>query len=138
MEYIKKNIILVPIDFTDMVEYATGHAVGIAQSLHYEIILLHVINKETKSQVKKGTLSLDDVNQKLALIANDIVQNHKIKTSYIAREGSIFTTISEITKETGANMVIMATHGKVGVQNVVGSYAFKIIISSPAPVLFIQ
>jgi nucleotide-binding universal stress UspA family protein len=43
-----------------------------------------------------------------------------------------------VAKEIGANMIILGTHGKVGVQHLVGSYAIKVITSSSVPVIVVQ
>jgi nucleotide-binding universal stress UspA family protein len=138
MEYIRKNIILVPTDFSEVADYAIEHAIGTAKSLNYEICLVHIINKDTKSQLKKDKQDMEFIHQRLEKKANEIKTNHNLKVTYIAKEGSLFTTIADVTRETGANLVVMGTHGKIGTQKVFGSYAFKVIVASPAPLMLVQ
>jgi nucleotide-binding universal stress UspA family protein len=40
--------------------------------------------------------------------------------------------------ETGAGMIFLGTHGKSGMQHITGSFALKVITSSPAPVIVTQ
>ncbi len=54
------------------------------------------------------------------------------------REGSIFTTINEVSDELGANLVIMGTHGIRGMQKLTGSWALKVIVGSKVPFVVIQ
>jgi len=132
------DVILVPTDFSKVSNYAVEHAAGIAKLLNYKICIAHVINKDTKSLLRKDKQGTATVPQKLEMIAREIEEQYNIKTSSIAREGSIFTTINEISEEIKANMIVLGTHGKVGVQHIIGSYALKVITSSSAPVIVVH
>ncbi|MFH0896221.1 MAG: universal stress protein, partial [Bacteroidota bacterium] len=137
----KKNtnpVILVPVDFTELTEFATDHAIGIAKQLKATITLCHVINKDTKSMLKKQGLHLDSLFKLLQKNALEIKDKHGIETDYMTREGSIFSTIGQIAEESGAHILVMGTHGKIGVQHLIGSYALKVITSSPSPVIVVQ
>ena len=134
----KENIVLVPIDFTEVANYAIDHAAGIAKLLGGKVALLHVINKETKAFLKKEKLTDDAINEKLEIIASTVEKKYNVKLDYIAKEGSIFTTIAEVTSEIGASIIVMGTHGKIGVQHLIGSFALKVIESSPVPVIVVQ
>ena len=134
----KENIVLVPFDFTEVANYAIDHAAGIAKLLCGKVALLHVINKETKAYLKKEKLTDDAITEKLEKIASDLEMKYSVKLDYIAKEGSIFTTIAEVTSEIGANIIGMGTHGKIGLQHLTGSFALKVIESSPVPVIVVQ
>jgi nucleotide-binding universal stress UspA family protein len=134
----KENIVLVPTDFTLVADFAIDHAAGIAKCLDGKVAILHVINKETKSFLKKENLGEEAIEEKLKAIAETVEKKHNVKLEYIAREGSIFKTIAEVTEEIGARIVVMGTHGKIGVQHLVGSFALKVIESSPVPVIVVQ
>ncbi|MCD4730623.1 MAG: universal stress protein, partial [Bacteroidales bacterium] len=41
-------------------------------------------------------------------------------------------------KDIGANLMYLGTHGKVGMQKVTGSFALKVVVSSPVPVVVVQ
>jgi nucleotide-binding universal stress UspA family protein len=132
------NIVLVPTDFTPVGDNAINQAAEAAKFLGYKVIILHVIDQTTRSQLKKESLDESTINEKLKAIANDIKKNFGIEAEGIAKEGSIFTTISDVAKEIGANVLYLGTHGKVGIQHITGSYALKVVTSSPAPVIVVQ
>ncbi len=132
------NIVLVPTDFTPVGDNAINQAAEAAKFLNYKVVALHVIDNATKSQLKKDSLDETAINEKLNAITSDIKANFGIEAEGIAREGNIFTTISDVAKEIGANLLYLGTHGKVGIQHLTGSYALKVVTSSPAPVIVVQ
>lgn len=134
----KKNTIIVPTDFTEVIEYAIEHAAGICKLHDYKLTLLHIINKDTKSYLKKEKLNKDAIQERLEKKVKELVEKFKIPVDFIAKEGSIFSAIGVVAKSVGANMIVMGTHGKVGMQHLTGSYAMKVIESSPVPVIVVQ
>ena len=133
------NIVLVPTDFTEVADNALNQACEAAKYLNYKVCLLHIIDKNTKSTLKKENLTPDSISEKLDAICKSIQATFGISAEYIAREGNIFTTIAEVTKEIGARLLYMGTHGKVGLeQKLTGSYAIKVVTASPAPVVVVQ
>lgn len=132
------NIVLVPTDFTPVGDNAINQASEAAKFLGYKVVVLHVIDSATKTQLKKESLDETTINEKLHEIAADIKATFGIEAEGIAREGTIFTTISDVAKEIGANLLYLGTHGKIGIQHLTGSYALKVVTSSPAPVIVVQ
>jgi nucleotide-binding universal stress UspA family protein len=133
-----ENIVLVPTDFTVVADFAIDHAAGIAKLMNGKVSLLHVINKETKSYLKKEKLTEDSINEKLKAISLKIEKKYNVKLDYIAEEGSIFTTIGEVANKIRASIIVMGTHGKIGLQHLMGSFALKVIESSTVPVIVVQ
>ena len=134
----KNPIILVPTDFSDAAETAINHAATLAKVTGDEIRLVHIVNKDTKSKLKKAGESLDDLNAKLKAKLEEITNTYGVKADYHLREGSIFTTIGEVAEEIGARLLVMGTHGVVGMQHITGAWAVKVITSSPVPVIIVQ
>jgi nucleotide-binding universal stress UspA family protein len=136
----KKNIdsILVPTDFSEVCANAANQAAEAAKWLGSKVLLLHVINSETKTYLKNENLPVSAIDDKLAELAASISSNHGVETGYITREGSIFTEIADVIKEEEISMVYLGTHGKVGLQRLTGSFALKVITSSEAPVVVVQ
>lgn len=132
------NIVLVPTDFTAVGDNAINQAAEAAKFLDYKVVILHVIDKTTKAQLKKDSLDKNSIDKKLGSLAKEVINTYNIKAEGISREGSIFTTISDVAKEIGANLLYLGTHGKVGMQHITGSYALKVVTSSPAPVIVVQ
>ena len=60
-----EKIVMIPTDFSEVCDNAIHHGVELAQYLHYNVCILHVINKETKSFLKKERLSNDFVDKKM-------------------------------------------------------------------------
>ena len=138
METKMNNIVLVPTDFTEVTENAMYQAVEAAKHLKYKVVLLHVIDKSTKAQLKKDYESLESIGVRLNTIADEVKSAHDIEIETIAKEGDIFTTIGEVATDIGANLLYLGTHGKVGMQKLTGSFAIKVVTSSPVPVVVVQ
>ena len=132
------NTILVPIDFTDVTENAMHQAINAAKHLNSKVVLLHVIDKNTKAQLKKEKQSTDTITEKLKKIALTVSKENGLDVDFVAKEGDIFSTIGEVAKDISANLLYMGTHGKVGMQKLKGSFAIKVVISSPVPVVVVQ
>ncbi len=122
--------IIVPWDFTEKAENALAHAVKMAKVLDNSITLLHIVKKDK------------EIEESLALLKDTALQakeKYGVATDAVVKEGSIFTTIGEYTKENeDINLVIMGTHGMKGMQKLTGSWALKVIVSSFAPFIVVQ
>lgn len=135
----KNNLILVTYDFTEQAVCALNHATFLAKLSKGDVGLVHIINNETKSKFTSGSASVQDVvTHKLNEICQKNTSETGIKTFSIVREGSIFSTIAEITSECKAKLVVLGTHGVRGMQHVLGAFALKVVTSSPAPVVIVQ
>ncbi|MCF8302178.1 MAG: universal stress protein [Bacteroidales bacterium] len=133
------DIVLVPTDFSEVCANAINQAVEAAKFLNFKVYLLHVINSDTRAYLKKNDAEVAALDEKLKKIAGDIKAEHKeVEVEYLSKEGSIFSTIAEVAKDIGANLIFLGTHGKVGMQHLTGSYALKVVTSSPVPVIVVQ
>ncbi|PKP01153.1 MAG: hypothetical protein CVU14_05825 [Bacteroidetes bacterium HGW-Bacteroidetes-9] len=132
------EIILVPTDFSEVCANAANQAAEAAKLLNSKVVLLHVINSETKAFLKNENLAPGSIDEKLQEIAAQLKTNYGISVEYLVREGSIFTEIGEVVKDLGIGMVFLGTHGKVGLQHLTGSYALKVVTSSTAPTIVVQ
>ncbi len=132
------NLILVPTDFSEICQNAARQAAEAARLLNQKVILLHIINKDTKDFLKKNYSELSTIDQMLEEQAQDLRQEYGIKVETRALEGSIFTTISEVARDLEVDLLFLGTHGKVGIQHLTGSFALKVITGSPVPVIVVQ
>lgn len=132
------NIILIPTDFSEVCGNAVIHGVHLARFLKFKAVILHVINNETKAALKKKNVGADYVDRRLKEYKNYYEKKYGVEVDTIAEEGSIFTTISEVATRIKANMMILGTHGKKGLQHVFGSYAMRVVSESPVPVIVVQ
>ena len=133
-----KNTILVPTDFSEACSNAANQAIEAAKLLNYKVVVLHVINTETLTYLQSENLPVSHIDIKLKTLAQDLMSLGSINVEYLSREGSIFKTISEVASEIGANLIYLGTHGKIGIQRFIGSFALKVVISSPVPVVVVQ
>lgn len=132
------KMVFVPTDFTEAASFATDHAIGVAKLLKYKVCLFHVINKETKAKLKSEGKTENAILDKLNSISADLKSKNNVEVKTLAKDGSIFSSIAEVAAEEGAEFLTMGTHGKVGMQKFTGSYAWKVVTSSPVPVIVIQ
>lgn len=128
MENIERPII-VPWDFTQVVENAFQHAVYISEALKRDILLLHVVADSKDIKAKKAML--DSAIEKLH-------NEYGKKPVAEVVSGSIFNAIGETAVELKAEMVIMGTHGMKGAQKLFGSKALKVVVSSRIPFFIVQ
>jgi len=138
METKLNNTILVPTDFSEVCENAISHAAVAAEFLNYKLCILHVINQETKSYLKKEDMDVSDLENKLTAIIDDIKRKYVVEAEFMIKEGSIFDVIGNVAKDIKANLLVLGTHGKSGFQHITGSFALKVISNSPVPVIVVQ
>jgi len=138
--------ILVPIDFSEYTTDILTYATEIAQKFSSTIHLIHVIPTmnyfapyesfmaaENIVAVQKGVES--EVERDLAEVAKKITG---IPVTRAVRRGVSFVEIVEYVKTEGIDLVIMATHGRGGLELIIGSAAEKVVRKSPCPVLTIR
>ncbi|MEX2379657.1 MAG: universal stress protein [Vicingaceae bacterium] len=121
--------VLVPTDFTVEAEAALSHAAFIAKSFGGEVVLLHVVSSDKKTEEAKEKLNKEAAEAKSAYGVNVLTE---------VRSGSIFDKIPEVAEELNVMLIVMGTHGIKGVQHLTGSYALKVIGHSKVPFIVTQ
>lgn len=124
------GLFIVPYDFTSVGDSALKYAVYLAKPHRSEIMLLHIVDNDAK--IKDAQHRLEEVISKVDLHVGD----GKVTPKVI--KGGIFEDIPRLANENKADLIIMGTHGAVGMQKLFGSYAMKIISSSSTPFLVVQ
>ena len=117
------KIVLIPTDFSEVCGNAISHGVKLAKFLGYKVCILHIINKETKAVLKKKNVGVDYVEWRLKEYKKYYEKKYDVDIDTLSVEGSIFSTISEVATKIKANLMVLGTHGKKGLQHVFGSYA---------------
>lgn len=138
MELTLNNIVLVPTDFSEVCDNAINQACDAARFLQYKVVLLHIINSDTRTWIKKEGLDEADVLAKLKTLASEKATTYSVTVDAMVQEGSIFTAIGDVASEIKADLIFLGTHGKSGIQHLTGSYALKVVTSSPVPVIVVQ
>ena len=135
MEAQRNPIFLVPTDFSTVCANAANRASLVAKELNYKVALLHVIDRKSKSTLKKEKKGPEAIQDQLNEMARALNQKYGVQVDTISREGDIFKTIAQVAKEIGANLIFLGTHGKVGLQKVTGSFAMRVVLSSEIPTI---
>lgn len=125
----EKKTILVPWDFTEVAENALQHAINIANVTSSQIELINIVKREkdeysTKDQLKE--------------IIQILIDKYKIELKGIVKSGNLFSAINDYAEEVDAFLIVMGTHGIVGIQKLMGSKALKVIEGSEVPYLVVQ
>jgi nucleotide-binding universal stress UspA family protein len=121
--------ILVPHDFTHTAEMAVDYALQMAEKIHSNVDLLHVV-KDDKGKAK--------AKQEFEKIIAKLKKPAGVEVFYHVEKGSIFTDIASKATAVHASLIIMGTHGAKGMQKLFGSFAIKVITSTHVPFLVVQ
>lgn len=128
----KQKLIVVPWDFTPVAESALAHAVKIGKMVGDNICLLHIVDSNIKPKAEGEKKAL------LKHVAEESSRKYDFAVSAEVLRGSIFTSIAEFANDKEASLVVMGTHGMVGMQKLTGSWALKVIVKSKAPFIVVQ
>ena len=139
------NKIIVPIDFSKYSEYALEAAAILAKKNNSEILALHmlemsdaVLTGNAESQKPKVLFFLRLAEQKFQEFLNkDFLEG--IKITPIVKNFKVFSEVSDVAEEHGADLIVMGSHGVSGFTEVfVGSNTEKVVRHSRLPVLVIK
>lgn len=139
--------ILVPIDFSDYSKSALRYAVNFAKFFNAEIILVYVVEPViyppdfSMGQIAIPTVTTEfDERAKEEL--NKLAKNQipsQVKVSTVIKTGKPFIEIIDTAAEVNADLIIIATHGHSGVEQILfGSTAEKVVRKAPCPVLTLR
>ncbi len=129
----RRDVILVPVDFSDTAGYAMDHASAIARMFNYRIVLLHVAEKMEKFSKKES-----GVERSLSHIAAWLDGSHGVKVNYMIRTGNVLKVIQAVADKLHPSFVVMGVHGKRGLSKLTQSYAYKMVCKSSVPVLVVK
>ncbi len=123
--------LLVPVDFTERSMHALSYASEIAKKNDAMVHLLHVLDERTEPDQN----AIDNARKKLTDFAHQQQELLDINMIPNVIKGNIFISIGETAKKIGAQLIIMGIHGIHGIQFIIGSFAARVILGSPVPVL---
>jgi universal stress protein A len=141
--------IVVPVDFSEASERAIDYAGGLARLLGASLHLIHVVEEIV---VPSGPMELclpdtstlrerlhADARSQLAAIVARLKAAGPQRVTREIRDGLPAESIAQVTVDCGADLVIMATHGRTGLAHLLmGSVAERVIRTAPCPVLVIR
>jgi nucleotide-binding universal stress UspA family protein len=123
--------LLVPFDFTEKSLHALQYASDLIKKHDGMVHLLHVI--DNRSETHEDTQAA--IREKVTLYARE--QQEKLGINIIPSvvSGNIFVSIGETARKLGVQLIVMGIHGMHGIQIIIGSFAARVILGSPVPVL---
>jgi universal stress protein A len=142
MAMLKIRRILCPTDFSDLCAPAVHLAASLARDHAAELTLLHVIHLPPASYAEWGV-----VHSPIAPIRGELMDNLKrlapkdgaVKCFFEIVDGFPGEEIVRIAKEIGADMIVLGTHGRTGLNRLLtGSVAEEVMRRSPCPVLTLR
>lgn len=138
-----KNI-LVPTDFSPFSRLAETMALRMAKEERGRVLILHVIDpyferlpylvsaRLTRAKVRRG--ALDQMRKELKWVRASTV---KVESRVVS--GSPPEEILRAAKEFRADLIVLGTHGRTGIEHLLlGSVAEKILRLAPCPVLTLR
>ncbi|MGV8815284.1 MAG: universal stress protein [Gelidibacter sp.] len=137
--------IIVPIDFSEYSEYALEAAAILAKKNNAEIFALHMLEMSNavftatgESQQPKMLFFLRLAEQKFQeFLKRDFLEG--VKVTPIVKNFKVFSEVSEVAEEHGADLIVMGSHGVSGFTEVfVGSNTEKVVRHSKLPVLVVK
>lgn len=140
-----KDIILVPIGFTDQSLVALQQAVIVAKHTNSELFLLSVVEMPTALQKifsdydEKQKQFKEKLRENLVELSNKYCEGIS-NVKCLVSSGKIYEEITDVAESVGASLIIMGTDGtpKDIKKKFIGSNANKVVRSAPCPVITIK
>ncbi|MDR7420216.1 MAG: universal stress protein [Armatimonadota bacterium] len=138
--------LLVATDFSPSADTATTFARSIAKAVDAEVIVLHVLElAPIMAEIADEQLPPDVAAELLDRLRTDVARrlareaDRYPKAMAIALEGAPRTMIVDLAKEVGADLIVMGTQGRSGLDRIVlGSVAEHVVRHSTVPVLTVR
>ena len=135
--------IVVPVDFQRNTNKIVEYAVYVAKQLSADIDFCHVIEPFTMGDMMIGSPSLNDLDNKRRLDAEERMANLIEDNEPSNRNcqgavllGEIVGEIINYAKDKNADMIIIGTHGTKGLEKILlGSVAERVVKKSNCPCL---
>ena len=138
--------ILLPLDGSELAKKALGEAEKLANCFGAEIVLFEVVPfMPIYGSPELVTPLIVDEKQKEAaekylVSLSEELKKKGFKATVVVRTGQqVAVEIIDFAKESGANLIVMCTHGRSGISRwVLGSVALKILTRAETPILLIR
>jgi len=148
MENKQYEHILIPLDSSELAELALDHAFGIARLSDAKITLLHVLPpiQDVLATETGHPIFVDQQWESQQVLALQYLKNickrmscPDLKINTVVEMGTPAETIIDYARQHPIDLIVMATHGRSGVQRwVYGSVADKVLRGADVPVLLVR
>ncbi len=139
--------ILFPTDFSQGARAAMDHAISLARDYKARLILLYVIQDISIAEwYIPSSLSVTDLVEDMQKSAWKEMDKWAAEISAKVKDvekavvrGVPFVEIIRTAKEKGADLIVIGTHGRTGIDHMLfGSTAEKVVRKAPCPVLTVR
>ncbi|MBI5459128.1 universal stress protein [Methanobacterium sp.] len=129
------NTIMVPTDGSDYSKKAEDTALFLAKKLGSNVVAVHIIDEKLiypyEVLEEEGKAILQEVQKKGKEMDVEVLE--------ILIVGNPTHDMAKITEKTGADLVVISTHGKTGLEKLImGSVAENALKKVPVPVLLVK
>lgn len=139
-----KQIVLVPVDFSDPSRAAMAWAFDYARKLDCELHLLHVIDRVATAVTEKRKGERQAIvraaEEELAKVAPDAELRERVRpVDRLVVWGKPADQITAVARSIGADLIVLGTHGRYGWKRAaLGSVAEAVVRHAPCPVLTVK
>ena len=138
--------ILVPLDGSELAKKALDEAEKLANCFGAEIVLFEVVpfmpiygSPELVTPLIVDEKQKEAAEKYLVNLAEDLKKKGFTATAVVRTGQQVAVEIIDFAKESGANLIVMCTHGRSGISRwVLGSVALKVLTRAETPVLLIR
>jgi len=139
--------ILFPTDFSQGARAAMDYAISLAQDYKAKLILIYVIQDISIAEwYIPSSISAADLVEDMQKSASREMEKWGAETAMKVKDleklivrGVPFVEIIRTAKEKNADMIVIGTHGRTGIDHMLfGSTAEKVVRKSPCPVLTVR
>jgi nucleotide-binding universal stress UspA family protein len=138
--------ILVPLDGSELAKKALDEAERLAKCFDAEIILFEVIpfmpiygSPELVTPLIVDEKQKESAQKYLTHLAEELKKRDIEVTTRVRTGQQVALEIIEFAKESGADLIVMCTHGRSGISRwLLGSVALKVLAHAGAPILLIR
>jgi universal stress protein A len=143
---LRPKTVLVAMDFSEDSKRALAYAASMAQGLGAELILLHVVESfpidrfiSPETLAAEYSARLEGAKRELQSLSEGFRDKGCIRRPNLARVGKPYQVVVETAQETGADLIVLGSHGYTGLKRVyLGSTAERVVRHAPCAVLVIR
>ena len=138
--------IVAPVDFSESSTRTARYAVALARRLGATLHLVHVVDApalaspprfDAPDAISPGERQYQEARARMAALAATLDMRERLSTD--VRMGPVAEGITQAAVDYGADLVIMATHGRTGLSHLLmGSVAERVIRTARCPVLVVR
>jgi universal stress protein A len=136
--------ILLAVDFTPVTDTVTRQAMELCQVFKARLSLVHVMEFTQMDLSNDLVLPQElEIDQKLMKLAKqrleELAKNIGVdKSECFVSQGSTRREILRLAKELNTNLIVIGSHGREGIQRLLGSTANAVLHGAPCDVLAVR